>query len=807
MTDTPPDQAEHCYHCGEPVPAGTHYPIRLEGSGKPACCRGCQAVAQTIIDSGNADYYRLRTDLPKTPEAALEELNKLQLYDLPEVQQSFVKAEGDIREANLILEGIVCAACVWLNERHLKQLPGVLSAEINFSTHRARVRWDNGRVRLSDILKAVQEIGYLAHPFDTSRQEELFRKERNAAIRRLAIAGLGMMQVMMYAVPVYLADEGTMTRDIQALMEFASLLLTTPVVFYSAWPFFQGAWRDLALKRAGMDVPVALGVGAAYAASVYATFTGQGEVYFDSVTMFVFFLLTGRFLEMSARKRSAEAAESLVKLIPAAALLLPGWPGSRQEEVVAAVKLAPGDHVLVGAGESFPADGTVVEGSSNVDESLLTGESRPVEKRIDNAVIGGTINLVSPLVVRVDRIGADTVLSGIVRLLDRALAEKPRLAVLADRVASWFILIVLLIAAGVAAAWYLVDPSRALWITISVLVVTCPCALGLAAPVALTAALGRLTRLGLLSTRGHALETLARATDFVFDKTGTLTTGEFRLRQRAIVRGDEARALAIAAALEQGATHPVATALRAAAAGTETASGLRNHPGQGVEGEVQGIRYRLGTPEFIGYATPDGFGAGLTLVGLADAGGPLAWFGLGDELRPHAEALVSALRAAGVRLHLFSGDRPENVALLAARLGIDHARGGMLPEDKLTAVRALQANGAVVAMTGDGVNDAPVLAQAQVSIAIDQGAEAAQAAADMVLLSSELLCLADGVHIARKAQKIIRQNLFWAAFYNFAAIPAAALGHVTPWMAGIGMSLSSLLVVLNALRLSGYSLR
>ncbi|HRH82103.1 MAG TPA: heavy metal translocating P-type ATPase [Thiobacillaceae bacterium] len=802
----PAPAAECCFHCGEPVPAGTHYRIVHLGESKPACCRGCEAVAQTIINSGNADYYRLRTDLPKTPEAALEELRQLQLYDLDEVQQSFVKAEGsqgEIREASLILEGIVCAACVWLNERHLKQLPGVISADINFSTHRARVRWDNSRIQLSQILHAVAEIGYHAYPFDTGRQEELFRKERNTAIRRLAIAGLGMMQVMMYAVPVYLAEEGTMAPDIQALMRFASLLLTIPVVFYSAWPFFRGAWRDLKLRRAGMDVPVALGVGAAFAASVYGTLIGAEEVYFDSVTMFVFFLLTGRFLEMNARKRSAEAAESLVKLIPAASLRLPNWPAGREEELVAAVKLSPGDHVLVGTGESFPADGTVVEGASSVDESLLTGESHPVAKSPDSQVIGGSINLGNPLVMRVERIGADTVLSGIVRLLDRALAEKPRLAQLADRVAGWFVLGLLLIAALVAGFWYLHEPGRAFWITVSVLVVSCPCALSLATPAALTAALGRLTRMGLLSTRGHALETLAQATDFVFDKTGTLTTGEFRLLEVRVLRGSREEALGIACALEQGATHPVAQALREAAGDISTgASDLRFLAGQGVTGELDGMRYRLGSPAYLG-DTHVPFGHDLTAVGLADERGLIAWFGLGDEPRPHAALLVQRLKELGVNLHLYSGDRPDNVRALAEKLGIADARGGMLPADKQEAVKALQAQGAVVAMTGDGVNDAPVLAQAQVAIAIDQGAEAAQAAADMILLSSELLKLADGLLIARKTRAIIRQNLAWAVAYNVVAIPAAALGYVTPWLAGIGMSLSSLLVVLNAMRLSG----
>ncbi len=806
----PPDP-ERCFHCGEPVPTGSHYRIVYQGVAKSACCLGCEAVAQTIIDSGNADYYRLRTDLPKTPEAALEELKNLKLYDLPEVQSSFVRSEGELREASLILEGIVCAACVWLNERHLHQLPGVLSADINFSTRRARVRWDDTRIHLSDILKSIQDIGYLAHPFDPGRQEELFRKERETAIRRLAIAGLGMMQVMMYAVPEYLAGEGEMGMDIEALMRFASLILTTPVVFYSAWPFFQTAWRDLKARRVGMDVPVALGVGAAYVASIYGTFTGSSEVYFDAVVMFVFFLLTGRFLEMSARKSSAEAAETLIKLIPAAARRLPAFPASREEEMVGAVKLAAGDYVLVGPGDSFPADGEVVDGRSSVDESLLTGESMPVIKHPASPVIGGSLNLESPVVVRVDKVGPDTVLSGIVRLLDRALAEKPRLAQIADRVAAWFVLALLLVATLVAGVWYLVEPGRAFWITVSVLVVTCPCALALATPAALTAALGRLTRLGLLSTRGHALETLARATDFVFDKTGTLTTGQFSLLDADIRRGGRAQALALARALEQGATHPVAAALREAAGEEDSAPALmaeqlRYTPGRGIAGEIQGRAYRLGAPEFVGAAPPPArFPPGRTVVGLADDAGVLAWFALGDAPRPQARQLIADLKRLGVRLHLYSGDRAENVRALARELGIEDARGEMLPADKLSAVRALQAGGAIVAMTGDGVNDAPVLAQAQVSIAVDQGAEAAQAAADMVLLSSEIGRLADGVRLARKAQVVIRQNLAWSASYNALAVPAAALGHVTPWMAGIGMSLSSLLVVLNAMRLSRIS--
>jgi Cu2+-exporting ATPase len=429
-----------------------------------------------------------------------------------------------------------------------------------------------------------------------------------------------------------------------------------------------------------------------------------------------------------------------------------------------------------------------------------------VDKHAGLEVIGGTMNLSSPLVVRVDKVGADTVLSGIVRLLDRAHYRKSRrLAMAADRVASWFVLALLVVAVIVAGLWYWIDPSRAFWITVSVLVVSCPCALALATPAALTASLGRLTRMGLLSTRGHALETLGKATDFVFDKTGTLTTGEFRLVHVDCLRGAHDEALAIAAALEKGAAHPVAKALREASGPDRIeAEDVRNLPGQGVTGRVAGRACRLGSPQFAAPGAAAPAAPGMTLLALADDAGVIAWFSLGDELRPQARTLIDDLKSLGVRVHLYSGDRHDNAAALATNLGIDDARGGMLPEDKLNAVKALQAKGAVVAMTGDGVNDAPVLAQAQVSVAVDQGAEAAQAAADMILLSSELSRLADGVRIARKTQSVIEQNLAWSALYNAAAIPAAALGYVTPWMAGIGMSLSSLLVVLNAMRLAGH---
>ena len=765
-----------------------------------------------IVDSGNTDYYRHRTAFPATiqPQDVEQVLRQLQLFDLPEIQRSFVKAgAGPVREAALILEGIVCAACIWLNERHLLQLPGVLAVEINFSTHRARVQWDNDKIQLSAILQAIRDIGYAAHPFDPQRQEQVFMRERARSQRRLAIAGLGMMQVMMYAIPVYVAEPGSMTWDIEALMRWASLMLTMPVVFYSAGPFFQGAWRDLRSRRLGMDVPVALGIGAAFAASLWATLTHSGEVYFDSITMFVFFLLVGRYLEMGVRRKSAAALETLAKLIPAVAHRFCDYPVDQTTEVVPVSQLAAHDTIMIKPGETIPADGIVLTGQSEADESLLTGESRARAKSAGDRLVGGAINISGPLVMRVERVGTDTLHAGILRLLDRAQAEKPHIAQLADRFAGGFVFALLLVAGAVALAWSVVDPARAFWITVSVLVVTCPCALSLATPAALTAATGRLTRMGLLITRGHALETLAKVSHVIFDKTGTLTLGHPVLRN-TILFGNEsvARCRTLASSLEAMSEHPVARALHDTGLPNLAAFEIRNIGGQGLEGVIDGRRLRLGRPEFVAQLHRQPLPAKCDLlddetqIALGSEQGWLCVFLLGDQLRSDALQAVTRLKQLGIEVSLLSGDGVTTVQRTAERLGITQFAGQLLPQDKLEHLRVLQAQGAVVAMVGDGVNDAPVLAAAQVSMAVGQGAEVAQASADMVMMNGQLERLADAIVVARQTANVIRQNLGWAALYNLAAIPAAALGFVTPWMAGIGMSASSLLVVLNALRLS-----
>jgi Cu2+-exporting ATPase len=820
--------SEPCYHCGLPLPEAVDtvgkFAVEIDGQRRAMCCAGCQAVAQAIVGNDLADYYRHRDALPESPREALPQIvADFGLFDHPDVQKNFVRrAEGVAgeheQEAALILEGITCAACVWLNESHVRRQPGVTAVDINYTTRRARVRWDERVTRLSAILEAIAAIGYRAHPYDIRRSEELALKERKAALWRLFVAGFGMMQVMMYAVPVYLAN-GDMTPDIEQLMRWASLILTLPVIVYSAAPFFLSAWRDLKLRRVGMDVPVALGVGAAFTASVWATLTAVGDVYFDSVTMFVFFLLSGRYLEMMARQKAARSVETLARAIPAFATRLAAWPdtsGDAVGEHVAVAELRAGDAVQIKPGETVPADGFVLDGESAADESLLTGESRPVPKLAGDALIGGSVNTASPLVMRVERVGDATRVAAIQRLMERAAAGKPHLVELADRVAGRFIMALLVLATATALAWWWIDASRALWIFVAVLVVSCPCALSLATPAALTVATGALAARGVLVTRGHAIEALARADRFIFDKTGTLTLGRMTLVEVIPIHTDTAHALALAAALERGSEHPIARALAVGGTGPNletnvsiVVAGLRAITGAGVEGAIGDGVWRLGRPEFVAAlhrkALPTEFreivGAGDTVVALGNADDWQAFFRLSDGVRSEAAAMVAQLSAAGIKLSIFSGDAPAAAQRVGATLGIADTRGGLSPEDKHAALKALQEAGETVVMVGDGVNDAPVLAQAQVSIAMAGGADLARTNADIVLLGNDLQALPQGLALARRTLRIVRQNLVWAFAYNLLAIPMAMAGWVTPWMAGIGMSASSLLVVLNALRL------
>lgn len=792
-----------CYHCGQPVPEGLKLSVRIEGADHAMCCHGCQAVAQAIVDNNLTDYYRHRTAMPESvSELVPESLRKLQLYDRPEIQKSFVISEGEhVREAVLILEGITCAACIWLNERHLQQLPGVLGVQVNYATHRARVRWDERQINLSRILREIQLLGYTAHPYSVANAEALRKQQRQKDLRRVAIAGLAAAQVMMLAVALYAGHSLGMEEDTARLLRWVSLVLTLPVVAYAALPLYRSAWSALKNRQLNMDVPVVIGILGAFVGSVWVTVRGYGLVYYDAITMFVLFLLATRFLERGAREKSVEAAENLLKLAPAMAMRLDnGLPVE-----VAVLELQAGDVILAKPGEIVAADGRVVSGISSVDEALLTGESRPVAKQAGDSVIAGSVNLDGPLHIEVTGVGENTVLAGIVRLLDKAQNQKPRLAQLADVVAGHFTLAVLIFTLLTGLAWWYVEPDRTFEIVLSILVVTCPCALSLAAPAALAAASSNLLRHGILVTRGHALETLSQVTHVVVDKTGTLTYGKPRLHAVIPVAelGRE-RCLQLAASLEQASEHPLAEAFLQAVDNDALVpvTDPANQPGQGVAGSIDGVQYQLGkhprgTAPQIDAAIP----AGSTLVWLVDANRTLALFVLSDEARPDASRLVEQLEQDRIPVTMLSGDGADAVGYWAEKLNIADARGNLRPQDKLDALQALQHKGAVVAMVGDGVNDAPVLAGAQVSLAMGGGTQVARSSSDIVLLSEKVSDVAYAMQTARHTMSIMKQNFVWAAVYNFVALPFAALGYLPPWLAALGMSLSSLIVVLNALRL------
>jgi len=715
---------------------------------------------------------------------------------------------GGRREVALLLEGIRCAACTWLIETWLARQPGVREASVNFATRRACVRFAEHETDLATILRAIGVIGYRAHPYDRQRRETLVRRESLALLRRMALALLGMMQVMMFAAPAYLSGDGVDAAS-RSLMNWASLIITVPVVFYSATPFLAGAWRDIRrLHRPGMDVPIALGIVAAFAASAWSTIRGAGPLYFDSVTMFVALVLAARWLELRLREKAGDVLEANTPDMPATAERLAGYPQAPVSTTVAAHDLAPGDIVRIAAGATVPADGEVVEGRSSVEEALLTGESWPLTKAAHDRLMAGSVNRESPLVMRVSRTGAATTLGAIGRLVEQAAAERPRIARLADRAASLFVAVLLAIAAIAALAWWRIEPDRALAIAVAILVVSCPCALSLATPAAMASAAGALARRGVLFVRADAMEALSRVTHVVLDKTGTLTTGRVRLLDVESVAGvDRDRCLSLAAALEQGSTHPIARALVASTTNACTAGQVVALQGFGVEGTIDGERYRLGCVAWVaalrGEEAAEARGdAGQIVVALGDTRRQLAILRFGDRLRDSAPRFVAALRDAGLQVAILSGDRAANVASAARAVGVADWRADATPEDKRSFVAALQRRGGVVAMIGDGINDAPSLARADVSIAQGEAAAFTQWNADVIVVGDDLGAAAFALAAARRTFRVIRQNLGWALVYNLLAIPLAATGHLSPLLAAAGMSASSLIVVANAWRLS-----
>lgn len=801
---------KNCYHCGLPITDNECLEVTILGEAQAMCCPGCQAVAHTIVNIGMERYYQHRE--PGKPGAMQavdlipECLSGLKDWDTPALQEPYVHSVAtNQKEITLLINNITCAACVWLIETQLKHITGIIHCSVNMSSHRAQIKWDDQRISLSGIIKAIAAVGYQAEPYSPQQQEIRIKQENKRALTRIGVAGLAAMQVMMYATGLYLGAFSDMNPQHQYFLRWVSALVCTPVYFYSGIPFLQGALRSLKSRHLSMDVPIALALTLAFFSSLWATLTSGPEVYFDSVCMFVFFLSIGRYLEMRARHRSQETS---IRMSHSKILTARTLTKDQQPVLIPADQLTINDRVLVKAGEVIPGDGIVESGESSVNETMLTGESLPRLKTHGDAVIGGTLNVEQPLIITIQHQPKNSTLSTLRRLLERAEADKPQTFQLADRIASYFVLATLIISMLVFAYWWFNAPPDAFWITLSVLVVTCPCALSLATPTAITAATSALANLGFLSTRSHTLETLRIITDVVFDKTGTLTLGTFSLTETRILNGvDLETTNALAASLEAVSEHPIAHAFHDIPQKRPINTPMV-FPNQGVEAIWKEQTVRIGKPEFANFgvhimppADSNMADHGQWIL-LATKTEPMAWFYITDRLRPGGPELIQQLREQGIRCHILSGDGSGHAEQLGQDLDIHQVISNATPQQKLAYLQTLQKDGQTVLMVGDGLNDAPVLAQANVSIAVAGASDLANIAADGILLGESLKPLQQATKVALTTHQIIRQNLTWAIAYNVIALPLAASGIIPPWASAIGMSASSLLVVLNALRIS-----
>ena len=712
-----------------------------------------------------------------------------------------------VAQASLRIGGMHCAACADTVEHALRHQRGVLEARVSAAARCATVRWDPELVDAPTLMAAVRSAGYEASA-DTAFEARTARvRESRLALWRLFVAAFCAMQIMMLAAPAYFSGPGELSSEYKRLLDWGSWILALPVLCFSAAPFLGGAWRALRQRRIGMDVPVSLGILVAFATSTGAAFAPGGafgrDVYFDSMTMFISFLLGGRWLEMRARHRAERSLEDVMARVPRTVLREDAGGGVALVDIEA---LVPGDRIRVPHGEAFAVDGVIVEGWTQADESLLTGESRPVARHEGDPVVAGSLNVGAPVGVRVERVGADTRAEAIAALMRAARSQRPAMTAAADRWAGPFLWAVLLLAAGAGAAWSLIDPSRVVWVVVSVLVVTCPCALSLAAPSALVATASAMAREGLLLRNLDAIPGLARVRLLFIDKTGTLTdaklhcTGAVAVRPALAGLGDDLAGTA--SSLAAWSTHPLSRAVHAAfGADGSVWTGLAEHPGLGIEGtDVRGRRWRLGSPSWACDAPAQAPRLGQACLSVEGHG--VLDFEFDERLREDSRRAIDALHAQGVEIRLLSGDDPERARRLGERLDLDAALGGLSPEGKLAEVRAAQARGQRVAMIGDGVNDAPVLAQADVAIAMGEGALMARTQADGVLVSNRLGDLVRARVRARRALRVVRQNFAWAAAYNAACIPLALTGHLPPWAAGLGMACSSLVVVTNSMRLA-----
>ncbi len=801
-----------CFHCGLPIADDADFHSELGGDTRDFCCFACKSVCEAIYEAGLQGYYQ------RTPQGTLlapppTPPKDIEMYDMEDVQQEFVNRQGELRDAHLLVEGIHCAACVWLIERGMMRIQGVQTANVNLAGKRLHIRWDDSRVKLSVLIKRLAQIGYAGVPYDPETAEGAMKRANRSMLFRLFFAGFAMMNLALISIALY---SGAGDGQFRNFFHWLGCGLATPTLLYSAFPFYKGAWSGLRNMRLTMDLPIAIGLSVTYAYSVYVTvdYGNPGEVYFDTVTNLTFVILIGRYLEGMFRHQAVAATNRLMELQPRVATLL--QDGIEKLTSIRAVKV--GDRVLVKPGSKIPMDGVVLEGHSSVDESMLSGESMPVSKHVGDRVAAGTLNGSGALVVEVQAALQDSALSKIIRLVEEAQSSKAPIQRIADNIVPWFVTATLICASITYFIWA-GDFELALMAATSVLIITCPCALGMATPMSIAVASGLGAKHGILVKNGEVLETLSRVTHFVFDKTGTLTEGKMRLVSVIAAAGqDETKLLQQAAAVERYSEHSVASAVVRAAEERELSYRNTNvqHflalPGSGVKAEIDEQLILLGTLDWLQreqVQLSDELQAQLagleaqaqTCVHCAVAGKHVGMLVLADTLRSDAQTLVNALRAEGVRMTLLSGDRKPVAEAIARQLGGMEVIAEVMPKDKDQVIQQLQQQGECVAMVGDGVNDAPALIRANVGIALGSGTDVSVESADIVLMQNELDKVRQATLLSRRTLRTIKQNIGLSFVYNSIMVPLAMMGHVTPLVAAISMPISSLLVIANAARI------
>jgi len=798
------DLGSSCDHCALPIPPADLVVDEIDGIPWEFCCHGCRGAFRIINGAGLGDFYQRRSwDEPGTPHGSF---SGEESFDDAFLSRYTVPADHGM-EITLLVEGVRCASCVWLVERYLRGLPGIAEARLNYATHRLRVRFDPRQTTPSQLCHALNRIGYPPRPWTEDATQAAMEKERRALLIRFGTALFLSMQLMGYSLALYAGYFQGMDPEAKHLLQLLAGAVATPVVFFAGWPFLRGAWRSLLRGTAGMDLLVATGVLAAFGASLHGLATG-GEVYFDTAAMIVTLILSGRLFEMAARRRAVGGVDRLLHLTPESAWRL----GDGKPVRVAATSLSPGDRILVKPGERFPVDGRIAEGETEVDEAAVTGEPLPAVRGPDSAIAGGTLNLSASVTMVAASDSRNSFAARIARLVEDAQNRKAPIQRLADRIAAVFIPLVLALAGGTWLFWRLhPDPGVSpLLAGVTVLVIACPCALGLATPTAVLVASGAGAARGILFRGGDVLETAGRLTLAAYDKTGTLTEGRPEVISVEAVSGTEDDLLRLAAKAAAGSGHPLAVGILAAAKGRGLAidppGAVRGFPGLGLERlSTTGI-LRIGNADWfesLGIHVPDRTAPGhQTEVLVATDDKFRGCLLLADRLRPEAASVIERLRRLGLRPVLLTGDREDAAAALAGPTGIDEVRARLTPAEKTAWIDAARQRGERVLMVGDGINDAPALATADVGCAMAGGTDIALETSDLVLTRPSLEGLFEGIDLARRTLRIIRQNLFWAFAYNLCALPLAAAGLLEPIYAAAAMAASSVCVIGNSLRLA-----